>query len=636
MNIEKIKHEKGLPDNLTDKEVLAILQVEDRKTVIDRMIKKGSPFVKLTSIEFKRVIFEISGELINLDTSKKYGMRFVSKDRLNMFYPAHFDLDGSKFTLSLNVMCSKGESPILSGNYYLVLFEKYKNHRQEMSFVPDATHEIVRRNENLFKITYDTNGNVLQKEFLTREYPCIIDDTIGGMCNADNSNPWNFKIKRGDKNLFYAESRMDMDTVEYYLAVTYKPPGEPYSVFNRHKKNLQKLKTMKSNMVKDLNDLKLWGFKKLNRVFSKFAKRNGDIILFCSGSRAEIGGNEKFIYDRMVERGLDKQFKFRFDFKESITTKRSIWKMLKFDYYLATSDIILLDDYYPEIYKVDYDKSVKVLQVWHACGAFKSLGFERLGKAGAPAFNTRVHKCYTHVPVSSYHSARHHAEGFAIDESKFYPVGIPRTDIFFDEKYKEETRAKMFEVFPACKNSKTVYLYAPTFRGSNATDATFPFDKIDLEKWGELLVKEDATLIVKLHPFVTKRIEIPEKYKDRIFDATDYREVNDILFIVDVLITDYSSIIYEMSLLKKPMVFYAFDQKYYEATRDFYEPYEDLVPGKIVHDFDELMDSLENKDFQFEKMNGFIEKNFTYTDGKSTDRVIDQLILGKSPKNNVD
>ena len=72
MNIEKIKHEKGLPDNLTDKEVLAILQVEDRKTIIDRMIKKGSPFVKLTSIEFKRVILEISGELINLDTSKKY------------------------------------------------------------------------------------------------------------------------------------------------------------------------------------------------------------------------------------------------------------------------------------------------------------------------------------------------------------------------------------------------------------------------------------------------------------------------------------------------------------------------------------------------------------------------------------
>lgn len=98
--------------------------------------------------------------------------------------------------------------------------------------------------------------------------------------------------------------------------------------------------------------------------------------------------------------------------------------MVRFAYYLATSDIILIDDYYPEIYKVDYPKTTKILQVWHACGAFKSLGFERLGKPGAPPFNTRVHKCYTHVPVGSYHSAKHHAEGFAIDESKFYPVGI--------------------------------------------------------------------------------------------------------------------------------------------------------------------------------------------------------------------
>jgi CDP-ribitol ribitolphosphotransferase len=79
------------------------------------------------------------------------------------------------------------------------------------------------------------------------------------------------------------------------------------------------------------------------------------------------------------------------------------------------------------------------------------------------------------------------------------------------------------------------------------------------------------------------------------------------------------------------MLFYAFDQKYYEATRDFYEPYDDLVPGKIVHDFDELMLALKNRDYEFEKMDGFIHKNFTYTDGKSTDRVIDQIILGNAP-----
>ena len=136
--------------------------------------------------------------------------------------------------------------------------------------------------------------------------------------------------------------------------------------------------------------------------------------------------------------------------------------------------------------------------------AFKSLGFERLGKPGAPPFNTRVHKCYTHVPVSSYHSALHHAEGFAIDEKKFYPVGIPRTDIFFDDEYKAKTREQMLEVFPECKTAKTVYMYAPTFRGNNANNAHFPFDKLDLTAWGKFLDETDSVLIVKLHPFVKK------------------------------------------------------------------------------------------------------------------------------------
>ena len=77
------------------------------------------------------------------------------------------------------------------------------------------------------------------------------------------------------------------------------------------------------------------------------------------------------------------------------------------------------------------------------------------------------------------------------------------------------------------------------------------------------------------------------------------------------------------------MLFFAFDKRHYEATRDFYEPYEELVPGKIVTDFDELLEAMEKEDYDYHKMDSFIKKNFTYTDGKSTDRVIDQLIMGK-------
>ncbi len=88
---------------------------------------------------------------------------------------------------------------------------------------------------------------------------------------------------------------------------------------------------------------------------------------------------------------------------------------------------------------------------------FKALGLERMSKAGAPP---SVHKCYTHVPVSSYHSALHHQEAFGIGIDKFYPVGIPRTDIFFDEDYKKKTCERVYAEFPGAKEAKRVILYA--------------------------------------------------------------------------------------------------------------------------------------------------------------------------------
>lgn len=602
----------------------------NRRETINDLKNRNKKFAELTRVEFKRIILHIEGDLIGFEPEDLTDLtaRFITQDRSLSFPAQSFELSDRHFHLWVNMMSANKEMPIETGNYILKIFKKYKGMNKPQ--VSSDTTDYVLSGNTLLKNTYDKDGRCLSKQVLTHEYSCIISDKVEAIEDDTKDNPMNFKIRRGAENLFYAESKSDLDSLEYYLAVTYKEPKPSQTLPKRLKKMLSNRKKL---IVRDLYGLKIWGFRRVFNLFTHFAKKNGDIILFASGSRAEIGGNEKVIYDRMVERGLDSKFKFRFDFKASISVNRSIPAMIRFAYYLATSDIILVDDYYPDIYFVDYPKHIKILQVWHACGAFKSVGFERLGKSGAPAFNTKIHKCYTHVPVSSYHSALHNAEGFAIDIKKFYPVGIPRTDIFFDEEYKKKTRAEMLEVFSECKEAKTVYMYAPTFRGDNANNAYFPFDRLDFESWGKFLEETDSVLIVKLHPFVKRKVEIPEQYKHRILDASSYREVNDILFIVDVLITDYSSIIYEMSLLKKPMLFFAFDQKHYEATRDFYEPYEDLVPGKIVHNFDDLMTALRNKDYEFEKMDGFIKKNFTYTDGKSTDRVIDQLILGQIPDN---
>lgn len=380
----------------------------------------------------------------------------------------------------------------------------------------------------------------------------------------------------------------------------------------------------------------------LVRLFNRTSKKYMSVphdkktILFASDSRAELGGNEEFVYNRMMERGMQDDFIYKFNFLKSISKKRSWIGVRKYTKMLASCDILIIDDYLPFVYKFDYPANVKIVQAWHACGAFKSLGFERIGKKGAPRIDTRVHKCYTHMPVTSMHSALHHAEGFGLPEDVFLPIGVPRTDIFFDEEYKKKITEELYELYPVLNERTKVYLYAPTFRGQNALNASFPYRRIDFETWGEFLKKENSILILKMHPFVTEPVPIPEEYADYMLDLSEYREVNNILFISDVLITDYSSVMYEFSLLRRPMYFFAFDLVPYTRSRSFYESYTDTVPGYICKSFASLMRNLyETPDYDMNVIDAFVKKNFTYTDGKATDRFIDEIILDGAVKSDL-
>ena len=131
-----------------------------------------------------------------------------------------------------------------------------------------------------------------------------------------------------------------------------------------------------------------------------------------------------------------------------------------------------------------------------------------------------------------------------------------------------------------------------------------------------------------MHPFVTTTPPIPEAFRDRLLDgSTTTLDVNDLLFAVDLLITDYSSIVFEYSTLGRPMLFYAYDLEEYVATRDFYEPFETFVPGRIVRTFPELLDAIRRDDYEVDKVAAFAASHFSHLDAGSTDRVIDQLIV---------
>ena len=107
---------------------------------------------------------------------------------------------------------------------------------------------------------------------------------------------------------------------------------------------------------------------------------------------------------------------------------------------------------------------------------------------------------------------------------------------------------------------------------------------------------------------------------------TSEREINDILFITDILITDYSSVIFEYSFFKKPVIFYTPDLDEYKKSRDFYYPYESFVPGPIARSTGEILEIIQNDNFDIEKLQEFKNTFFDHFDGKSTERVVDQLM----------
>lgn len=342
-----------------------------------------------------------------------------------------------------------------------------------------------------------------------------------------------------------------------------------------------------------------------------------DRILFLSSRRDDLTGNFSFVYDLLKEK-KDVEMKMILDPKEP--REMSFRTLAKIGYQIAVSKIILIDDYTPILSKVTFRKETSLIQLWHACGAFKTFGFSRTGKRGGPKQNSLDHRNYDYAIVSSDEIRPFYAEGYGIATKKVVATGIPRTDVFFDKEYGKAKVKELHEIYPQTKGKKVV-LFAPTFRGNGKLSANYPKEQFDPVRFIQK-IPEDYVLIIKHHPFVSLKYKIPKNYKDRILDLSGESEINDLLFFTDVLITDYSSVVFEAALLRIPMLMYAFDLRQYIASRDFYYDYEFFVPGKIVENFSELVKALREENFEQEKLEQFRTRFFDDLDGKSSERVV--------------
>ncbi len=358
-----------------------------------------------------------------------------------------------------------------------------------------------------------------------------------------------------------------------------------------------------------------------------FAPKKGNRILFMTETKNYLWGNLKAVYDRVNERGLGEDYVISTSTRIAVGKHQSVRSWIKTVTLIAKQDVIFVDDFVPIFEQFHLDPKTRLVQLWHAGEGFKAVGFCRFGKKGSPFPAGTCHKEYTNVITASKKLIHVFEEVFGIERSAFLPYGMPRLDGFLDENKIAQFKESFYAEHPDLKGKKVI-LFAPTYRGTGQKSAYYPYDELDLSQIYDYC-GEDKVFLFKMHPFVTKKPKIPEEYKDRIQDISSYPSINDLYYITDLLITDYSSAFFEYALMKRPVLFFTYDRERYELTRGVHRPVKETAPGKVCDSFDEMMKALREEDFEAEKIEQFVKDNFGEYDGHASDRIIDNIILGK-------
>jgi CDP-ribitol ribitolphosphotransferase len=296
---------------------------------------------------------------------------------------------------------------------------------------------------------------------------------------------------------------------------------------------------------------------------------------------------------------------------------------------MAQSGTIFLDDHAPVLDWLKLDSDTCVVQLWHAGAGFKSSGYSRWGHMFCPPPQS-CHRQYRYGISGSRQIAPFFSEVWGINDELVLPTGMPRMDEYLNEDYRKQKTEELYEQYPMCKGKKVI-LFAPTYRGNNKGDAYYPYNLLDMEELYRLCGDEYVVLF-KMHPWVNVDISIEEKYQDRFASAIQYPNINDLFYITELLITDYSSNIFEYSIMRKPMLFFAFDKVQYSVSRGFHRAYEESAPGKVCYTFAEVLEAIRNQDYKYEKVEQYVEHHFDYIDTHASDRVIDWILLGQMPE----
>ncbi len=294
-------------------------------------------------------------------------------------------------------------------------------------------------------------------------------------------------------------------------------------------------------------------------------------------------------------------------------------------YHLATSRYILVDHCYGFLAATEFKKDVKCIQLWHNSGAIKKFGLEDLSVKNCTGRSKqrflKVYSRFDKVVVGSDIMANYFMNAFNLKGENILRTGIPQTDFFYDSALKESVFHQLEQENELLWNKKVI-LYAPTYR-DNELDL-FKLH-LNLDEMKEQL-DENYIVVLRLHPAIKKDTDYSKKYPGFVLDYSSSKyDINRLMLISDYLITDYSSVICEYALLKKPIIFYAYDLEDYAANRGLWDQYEKVVPGPVVQSTEDLIQLIKDDDFDMKKIEEFSRKWNKYSVGNSSANLISYM-----------
>lgn len=321
----------------------------------------------IDNIYWERVQLFIEGHVDNLNIEKsEFVLRNLTETK---------ELKANQVEINENRFICRFNVAILDNGYYLYSGQYLLVNKQQEEHIATMNQEVI----NQFYEQLDETELALYEALETSNAKVnfLLERLMKEFHKGGNSSTTVYTVK----------PEISSEVNELVLNVMYKVPRKRNSMLIEMYKEMRlKYRSYAYNIRDSI-------FKSIFYVTKFFHLRKGKTVLFTSDSRSNMSGNFKFIYDEMIKVNLDQKYDIHALFKPHITERRKFIDKFKFPYLLGKADYIFVDDYHPMLYKVKFRKSQEIIQVWHAVGAFKTVGFSRTGKKGGPFFNSLNHPC---------------------------------------------------------------------------------------------------------------------------------------------------------------------------------------------------------------------------------------------------